>query len=294
MMKPIVVALGLLMFSSSMALASLRCESGEAAKQYHLSATTSVTALPAIPSLGLEGGDGTLSEWVVQQAGPDGYRSFSISADSLDNGLDSQGIEAELMAADLEAGTASFMACSEQGFLVLAVYVDDDLSLSGLLADVLSSTYAINYANVTLHGDQRIGVGFNTRGAQGVLEIIAAQLELPVDGLERRVAELVLTENASAVFDFSESQAPIFNFDDDSCVVRDQFIVHSQWPNGCIGHANSAVTAIDALVDGRLAKRMTSDRSFATFADEIYLVTIGEGAGARRIAMASIALSERD
>lgn len=274
--------------SAVMAADPLSCEDDLLPRQHHLSAEPRLSELPAVPALGISGGDGELVQWIIQQAGPEGYREIAITED----GLMANGLAARLLGVDMNAGTASFEACSDQGFLAIAVYTDE-AALTGLLVEALSSQHAVNYANVTLFGNDRIGSGFNSGGAEGTLNIISSQLTLPAEDIGRSVAELVLTENVSSVLEVAESQAPVFAFESDSCVVQDQFIVHSSWPNICIGFANPAVTAIDVVVDGRLGQRMTSDRSFVSVADEVYVVTIGEGDQARRVPMASIVLDRQ-
>lgn len=271
--------------SALMAADPLTCDDNLPLRQQHLSAEPLLSNLPAVPALGISGGDGELVQWIIQQAGPEGYREIAITED----GLMADGLAARLLDVDMNAGIASFEACSDQGFLVIAVYTDE-AALTGLLVEALSSQHAVNYANVTLFGNDRIGSGFNSGGAEGTLDIISRQLTLPAEDIGRSLAELVLTENVSSVLEVAESQAPVFAFESDSCVVQDQFIVHSRWPNICIGFANPAVTAIDVVIDGRLGQRMTSDRSFVSVADEVYVVTIGEGEQARRVPMASIVL----
>lgn len=263
--------------------AALQCNDGASPRTFHISAQPSVSDLVAIPDLA-EGGAGELALLIAQQAGPEGYREVSVSAD----GLSTDGVDAELINVDFERGVASFSACTDSGFLVLAVYLNDDDAIAGVPADVLGTNHPVNYTNVTKQGNARIGLEFNRGGAGRALEIITAGLpsQAQVPDVARRVAELVLTENVANVFDFSESQAPVFGFDEALCVVRDQVVVHLA-DQACEGHLNPAVDVVFAVgPDGEL-EAASSEGRFTSQANRLYQATVAQPDGVRNIIFAS-------
>ena len=163
-----------------------------------------------------------------------------------DGVLTATGIDAELIAVDFELGVASFSACTQEGFLLIALYYDEEGNVIGAPSDVLGADFPVNYANLTDTSDQRIGVRFNDGGADATLAIIQnalSAIEPPVSFSERVVAENILVNNITNVFDFAESQAPIFNFTEDYCVTEDRFVIHQQ-DSTCSGFANPAVSDV--------------------------------------------------
>ena len=264
------------------AQASLECDSGEPPRAFHVSAQPQASELKAIPGVAL-GGAGTLALVNAQQASEDGYRSVSIDVD----GLTSDGVDAELIEADFEAGTVSFHACTDEGFLVSPVYFNEAGQVTGAPADVLGAEHEVNYANVTSASNEAIGVEFNDGGADSALAIISAELSETLAGLEipRRVAELVLTENITNVFDFAESQAPIFGFAEADCEVDGRVVVHGD-NDSCTGQLNPAVTAV-SRVDGSALSVVSDNGTLVTNPGEVYVATIEQSAGSREVVFSS-------
>ena len=280
------VLMGLaLVVGSTAAHATLNCPDESAVRTFHLSADPVVADLVAIPDLA-EGGEGQLSMFNVQQASAEGYRDIAID----ESGLVANGLEAELIDADFTRGTASFRACTDEGFLVLAIYRSKTGDIAGVPADVLGIAHEVNYANVTEQSNVRIGLEFNRGGAGRALSIIQNQLpELPGVAnppIGRQVAELVLTENVANVFDFSESQAPVFGFDRAQCVVRDHVVLHSQ-DGECIGQLNPAVTAVAAISATGQLETVSSGGQFTSRPNRLYQATIAQAGNARSFIFAS-------
>lgn len=275
----------LLSASSTVAYGALECDDGVPVRTFHVSADPAASDLLAIPGLAL-GGAGNLSMLIAQQATADGYQTIEIST----GGFNTTGIEAELIEADADRGTFSFEACTESGFLVLAVYTDEDGAVAGVPADVLAITHDVNYANVTARSNARIGLEFNRGGADRALSIIEANLpDLPDAAnvpVERLVAELVLTENIANVFDFSESQAPVFDFDPTQCVVRDHVVVHFQ-DGQCVGQLNPAVTAVSIISSSGETPASISNGSFTSLPNRLYRATIEQADDTRYVIFAS-------
>ncbi len=271
-----------LLSSQAGAQSALDCADGSAPREFHISAEPQASNLKAIPDVAL-GGAGTLALVNAQQASADGYRLVSIDVD----GLTSDGVNAELIAADFEAGTVSFRACTDEGFLVSAVYFNDAGQVTGAPADALGASHEVNYANVTPSSNEAIGVEFNNGGAESALAIISAELAEAVSGLDipRRIAELVLTENITNVFDFAESQAPVFGFTEAGCAVRGRVIVHDQ-DSACTGQLNPAVTAVSQL-DGASGEVVSENGTLTTNPGQIYVATIAQSGDSREVVFAS-------
>ncbi|HEY7906467.1 MAG TPA: hypothetical protein VIC53_06065 [Wenzhouxiangella sp.] len=237
--------------------------------------------------IGAVGGAGRLQRIAFQQAGPAGKTVIEIG----ENGaFQADAIDAELLVADFDLGTVSFSACTDQGFLVLALYFSDTGAVVGAPADVLSANHSINYANVTDAADQRIGVRFNERGADETLSMIRQGLTTDSENNQvgRVVAENVVINNLSNVFDFSESQAPIYGFLEGHCYVADQVVVMTE-EEPCSGYANPAVTdvlnASNASVMSEKTGAVTLERG------QVYRAIIGKDQQARQVTFASTGLA---
>jgi hypothetical protein len=281
-LKTVLVAVLTWVAPQAWAQSALECSDGSAPREFHVSAEPQAADLKAIPDVAL-GGAGTLALVNAQQASADGYRLVSIDVD----GLTSDGVNAELIAADFEAGTVSFRACSDEGFLVSAVYFNDAGQVTGAPADALSASQEVNYANVTPSSNEAIGVEFNNGGAESALAIISAELTEALAGLEvpRRIAELVLTENITNVFDFAESQAPVFGFAEAGCAVRGRVIVHDQ-DSACTGQLNPAVTAVTQL-DGTSGAVVSENGTLTTNPGQVYVATIAQSGNSREVVFTS-------
>ena len=221
----------------------LDCSIEENWKEFHVSTQPFRDDLRPVSVIGAPGGSGNFQGLIAQQANTEDNPIVQISADGE---LTATGVEAELIALDYGIGAVSFSACTREGFLVLALYYDEDGNVAGAPSDVLGAEFPINYANLTDKSDQRIGVRFNDGGADATLGIIQKALSAigrPVSFSERVVAENILVNNITNVFDFAESQAPIFNFTEDYCVTEDRFVIHQQ-DNACSGFANPAISDV--------------------------------------------------
>ena len=275
----------LLSAASTAAYGALECDNGVPARTFHVSADPTASDLLPIPNVAT-GGAGTLSMLIAQQATADGYQTVEIS----DGELKTTGIEAELISADVDRGTFSFEACTESGFLLLAVYTDEEGAVAGAPSDVLGIAHDVNYANVTARSNARIGLEFNRGGADRALSIIEANLpDLPDAAnvpFERLVAELVLTENIANVFNFSESQAPVFDFDPTRCVVQDHVVVHFQ-DGQCVGQLNPAVTALSTISSSGETPATISNGSFTSLPNRLYRATIAQADEARYVIFTS-------
>jgi len=260
----------------------LVCDEDQSLRVFHVSAVPNADQLLPIPGVAV-GGSGSFSLLVAQQVGATGYRVVSVD----DSGLSTDGIKAELIGADFAKGTVGFEACTEEGFLISAVYLNDDGQVAGAPSDVLGVGHEVNYANVTEQGNRRIGVRFNDGGADTARGLIASQLNSQAPNLDppRVVAELVLTENITNVFDFAESQAPVFDFTDGDCEVRDRVIVHKTDEN-CVGKINPAVSAIAVLED--IGSVFVADGStFTSRPDRVFVATITQSSDSREVIFAS-------
>jgi|GEM_PF-1646814 len=278
----------LLSAASTTAYGALECDNGVPARTFHVSADPTASDLLPIPDVAT-GGAGTLSMLIAQQATAEGYRTIEIS----DGALKTTGIEAELISMDVARGTFSFEACTESGFLLAAVYTNEEGAVAGAPSDVLGIAHDVNYANVTARSNARIGLEFNRGGADRALSIIEANLpdlpDLPDAAnvpFERLVAELVLTENIANVFDFSESQAPVFDFDPTRCVVQDHVVVHFQ-DGQCVGQLNPAVTAVSIISSSGETPATTSNSSFTSLPNRLYRATIEQADDIRHVIFAS-------
>ena len=238
---------------------------------YFLSAEVSRDDLLPVPNVAV-GGSGVLSFFMIQQASDAGYRSVMIDAE----GHEADGVEVLFSSAAIDEGVARFVGCSEQGFLVSAVYINDQGQVAGVPADVLGSSNGLNYANITAQSNARVGVNFNNGGAEDALAIIEAQLDTAE--IERAVAELVLTENIASVFDFSESQAPVYGFDSADCVVSDRMILFKNGQTRCTGLLNPAVEGIRRIDGGQSTNVVDEDGqgTFVAVPNAMYEATIGE------------------
>ena len=286
-----VLAVGLLFGSQNIAAnqAPLNCSSAESWREFHVSADPIRRDLRPVDVIGAPGGEGTLGGMVAQQANPDGGAIIQISADG---SLEADGVQAELIAVDLQLGTMSFSACTNSGFLVLALYSDDAGQIVGAPADVLSATNSVNFANVTDKSDQRIGVRFNAGGAEDALEIVQAALRNIQPGLpftDRRVAEDILVNNITDIFDVSESQAPVFSFQEDYCSIQDRFVISTD-RSSCTGVVNPAVNdVLDSTGEGVLDKL---SGAIVVQPDQVYYAQIGEGEDLRIVIFATAYVPE--
>jgi hypothetical protein len=268
--------------TNASAQSTLVCAGDATAREFHISADPQADNLKAIDGVAL-GGSGTLALFNAQQVGDDGYQTVSVDVD----GLTADGVDAELIASDFETGSVGFRACTDQGFLVSAVYFNDAGQVTGAPADALSARNEVNYANVTSTSNEAIGVEFNDGGADSALAIISTQLADVAEGLDipRRVAELVLTENITNVFDFAESQAPVFGFTEAGCAVRGRVIVHDQ-DSACTGQLNPAVTAVTQL-DGASGEVVSENGTLTTNPGQIYVATIAQSGDSREVVFTS-------
>lgn len=268
--------------TNASAQSTLACAGDATAREFHISADPQADNLKAIDGVAL-GGSGTLALFNAQQVGDDGYQTVSVDVD----GLTADGVDAELIASDFETGSVSFRACTDQGFLVSAVYFNDAGQVTGAPADALSARNEVNYANVTSTSNEAIGVEFNDGGADSALAIISTQLADVAEGLDipRRVAELVLTENITNVFDFAESQAPVFGFSQAGCAVRGRVIVHDQ-NSACTGQLNPAVTAVTQL-DGASGEVVSENGTLTTNPGQVYVATITQSGDSREVTFTS-------
>lgn len=264
------------------AQSTLSCDEGSSARAFYVSAQPTANGLEAIEGVAL-GGSGTFSLLVAQQAGETGYRSVSVD----ETGLSANGVKAELIAADFSGGSIGFRACTDEGFLVAAVYLNSQGQVAGAPSDVLGAQHEVNYANVTAQGNRRIGLRFNDGGAESALGIISAQLKAQAPNLEppRVVAELVLTENITNVFDFAESQAPVYGFTEGECEVRDRVVIHKTDQN-CVGKINPAVSKITVLEE--IGPVFVSDgATFTSRPDRVFVATITQSSDSRDVVFAS-------
>lgn len=268
--------------TNASAQSTLVCAGDATAREFHISADPQADNLKAIDGVAL-GGSGTLALFNAQQVGDDGYQTVSVDVD----GLTADGVDAELIASDFETGSVGFRACTDQGFLVSAVYFNDAGQVTGAPADALSARNEVNYANVTSTSNEAIGVEFNDGGADNALAIISTQLADVAEGLDipRRVAELVLTENITNVFDFAESQAPVFGFSQAGCAVRGRVIVHDQ-NSACTGQLNPAVTAVTQL-DGASGEVVSENGTLTTNPGQVYVATIAQSGDSREVVFTS-------
>lgn len=268
--------------TNASAQSTLVCAGDATAREFHISADPQADNLKAIDGVAL-GGSGTLALFNAQQVGDDGYQTVSVDVD----GLTADGVDAELIASDFETGSVGFRACADQGFLVSAVYFNDAGQVTGAPADALSARNEVNYANVTSTSNEAIGVEFNDGGADSALAIISTQLADVAEGLDipRRVAELVLTENITNVFDFAESQAPVFGFSQAGCEVRGRVIVHSQ-DSACTGQLNPAVTSVSKL-DGSSSAVVSEERTLTSNPGQVYVATITQSGDSREVTFTS-------
>lgn len=261
---------------------TLTCSDEKTSRTFHVSTKPVVDQLLAIPGVAL-GGSGSFALLVAQQATATGYRVVSVD----ENGLSSDGIEAELIAADFSEGTVSFEACTDEGFLVSAVYFNDNDEVAGAPSDVLGSAHEVNYANVTAQSNRRIGVRFNDGGAEAARQVIASQLNAQAPNIDppRSVAELILTENITNVFDFAESQAPVYDFTEGDCEVRDRVIFHKTDGN-CTGKINPAVSSVAVLEDfGSVF--VNDSATFTSRPDRVFVATITQSSDSREVIFAS-------
>lgn len=261
---------------------TMTCSDEKTRRVFHVSVTPDADQLLAIPGVAV-GGSGSFSLLVAQQATATGYRVVSVD----ENGLSSDGIEAELIAADFSQGTVSFAACTDEGFLVSAVYFNDSGEVAGAPSDVLGAANEVNYANVTAQSNRRIGMRFNDGGADAARQVIATQLNAQAPNLDppRLVAELVLTENITNVFDFAESQAPVYDFREGDCEVRDRVIIHKTDGN-CTGKINPAVSSVAVLEDfGSVF--VNNGATFISRPDRVFVATITQSSDSREVIFAS-------
>jgi len=261
---------------------SLTCSDEKTSRTFHVTAKPDADQLLAIPEVAL-GGSGSFSLVVAQQASATGYRVISID----ENGLSSDDIEAELIEADFSQGTVSFEACTDEGFLISAVYLNGNGEVAGAPSDVLGAAFEVNYANVTAQSNRRIGVRFNDGGAEAARQVIASQLNTQAPNLDppRLVAELILTENITNVFDFAESQAPVYDFTTGDCEVRDRVVIHKTDEN-CVGKLNPAVSSIAVLED--VGSVFVSDGgTFTSRPDRVFVATITQSSDSREVIFAS-------
>lgn len=264
------------------AQSTLSCDEGSSARVFYVSAQPTANGLEAIEDVAL-GGSGTFSLLVAQQAGETGYRFVSVD----ETGLSADGVKAELIAADFSGGSIGFRACTDEGFLVAAVYLNDAGQVAGAPSDVLGAQHEVNYANVTAQGNRRIGLRFNDGGAESALGIVSAQLKAQAPNLEppRVVAELVLTENITNVFDFAESQAPVYGFIEGECEVRDRVVIHKTDQN-CVGKINPAVSSVAVLEDiGPVF--VSAGATFTSRPDRVFVATITQSSNSRDVVFAS-------
>jgi subtilase family serine protease len=137
----------------------------------------------------------------------------------------------------------------------------------------------------------RIGLEFNRGGAGRALSIIQNQLpQLPGVAnppIGREVAERVLTENVANVFDFSESQAPVFGFDRTECIVRDHVVLHYQ-DGECIGQLNPAVISVATISDTGVLEVVSEDGQFTSRPNRLYQATIVQSNTTRTVIFASM------
>ena len=261
---------------------SLTCSDEKTSRTFHVTAKPDADQLLAIPGVAV-GGSGSFSLLVAQQASATGYRAVSVD----ENGLSNDDIEAELIAADFSKGTVSFEACTDEGFLVSAVYLNDSDEVAGAPSDVLGVAHEVNYANVTAQSNRRIGVRFNDGGAEAARQVIASQLSTQAPNLDppRLVAELILTENITNVFDFAESQAPVYDFTEGDCEVRDRVVIHKTDGN-CTGKINPAVSSVAVLED--FGSVFVSDgATFISRPDRVFVATITQSSDSREVIFAS-------
>ena len=276
------------------------CDDASNGRAYYISAPSQGDDWAPIDGVAV-GGPGALALVIAQQAGAEGYRSITID----ETGITTSGIEAELITNDLADGQVSFRACSDQGFLVQAVYLNEEGLVAGVPAEVLASSFENNYANVTTKSNERIGIKFNAGGAEGALAILNAQLQEVVAAaaaqfgalisgleisLERVIAELVLTENVASVFDLSESQAPVAFPPGSSCRVQDHVVIHEAGDGQCVGRLNAAVDEVIKLAANG-DETLLDTESFVTAPNEIYVARIAEGMGQREVIFVSRAVS---
>ncbi|MDR9388791.1 MAG: hypothetical protein RI549_00325 [Wenzhouxiangella sp.] len=262
------------------------CADPEAsARSFFLSADARRDDLLAVPGVAV-GGSGELDSFVIQQATRTGYRSLTLAADGAQNDTQNHGIDVVSSSAQIEQGQAQFRACTEQGFLVFAIYVNDQGEVAGAPADALGAGFDNNYANITPQSNARFGLNFNAQGADETRAIIERQLGR--DGVPRLVAELVLTDNVASVFDFAESQAPVYGFDGADCRVVDRQIIHESGSD-CAGQVNPAVQTIERLDDGEwvaVFERGLAD-AFRSQPGMIYRASIGPDGQARETTFVS-------
>lgn len=252
------------------------------ARSFFLSAETRRDDLMAVSGVAV-GGSGQLESFVVQQATDEGYRSLTIDADALQN----DGIDVVSSSAEISKGRAQFRACSEQGFLVFAIYRNDQGEVAGAPADVLGAGFESNYANITAQSNARFGLNFNAEGAEGTRAIIERQLKL--EGVQRLVAELVLTDNAASVFDFAESQAPVYGFVSGACRVVDRQVIHDSQDVCQGGRVNPGIQAIERLNGDEWVEvfEQGRDTAFTSQPGAIYRASIGPGGRGREIVFVS-------
>lgn len=258
----------------------MNCDVEEHRKEFHITAPSTREDLRPLPLLGAEGGEGSLSTLIAQQVTSDGKNVLEFDAGGV---VEVDGIEVQLIAADFEGGAISFEACTESSFLVLAVYRAGDGSLAGVPSNVLGSKHNVNYANITDTSDQRVGVRFNDGGASDTLNILEKAIQELAPSLgfsDRVVAEDILVNNVSNVFDFSESQAPIWNFAQEHCSVKDRFLIHSK-DEPCEGFMNPAV---EDVLDFSGLSVMDLDTGMALLEPGFtYSAQIREGRGVRTV-----------
>lgn len=262
------------------------CADPEAsARSFFLSADARRDDLLAVPGVAV-GGSGELDSFVIQQATRTGYRSLTLAADGAQNDTQNHGIDVVSSSAQIEQGQAQFRACTEQGFLVFAIYLNDQGEVAGAPADALGAGFDNIYANITPQSNARFGLNFNAQGADETRAIIERQLGR--DGVPRLVAELVLTDNVASVFDFAESQAPVYGFDGADCRVVDRQIIHESGSD-CAGQVNPAVQTIERLDDGEwvaVFERGLAD-AFRSQPGMIYRASIGPDGQARETTFVS-------
>ena len=264
------------------------CTDSQPPREFHISITPQQDNLEPIPQLAAVGGTGEFALLQAQQSTPDGYRVVQITPSDFDN----NGIEAELIAADFDRGMVSFSACTDKGFLLLAGFRNSSDEWAGFPAGVISGAHSVNFANLTPKLDSRIGSTFRTTGADETLAIAESILEedLGISGeLDRRLAQRILTLNASTVFDIAELQAPVFNFAEGHCQVVDNFI-HFKIDASCSAFANTAV--IDILDETGSSILSSSSGTVSFSPNETYIALIPDGENIRSIPFGTVLLED--
>jgi hypothetical protein len=268
--------------------AQISCGDSGSPKEFHISIDPSQDELDPIPPLSAVGGRGEFELLQAQQASPDGYRFIQITRDN----FEPDGLEAELISADFNAGSVSFRACSNNGFLILAGFRNASGEWAGFPAGVISAEHQTNIANLTEKLDERIGSTFRTTGADETLAIAQSVIEQDFgisDSPDRRLAQLILTQNASAVFDLSGLQAPVFNFSEKRCEVTDNFIRFSA-DRACSASVNAGVA--DVLDEAGNSIVDTATGRITIEPNATYVALIEDGTELRTLPFGSILLVE--